>query len=137
MVRASEAEAQMSLFDNPFDMMCKRATKKYEDPKAWQNQFYRMVTSEIDDSLFQPLFKEGWMGEPNALIRRRICDYAGETGENLMERCFERLTAFHVSKFRIQSKAVRMDRKLKLQEEEGKEELKKFFPMFKKSANIV
>ena len=49
MVRASEAEAQMSLFDNPFDMMCK----------------------------------------------------------------------------------------LKLQEEEGKEELKKFFPMFKELENIV
>lgn len=41
----------MSLFDNPSDMMCKRAAKKYEDPKAWQNQFYRMVTSEIDESL--------------------------------------------------------------------------------------
>ena len=164
MFRASETEPQMSLFDNPSDMMCKRAAKKYEDPKAWQNQFYRMVTSEIDESLFQPLFKEGRMGAPNAsirrlvamsvlkegfgcsdeelmekcdydlltrralgllkmedacpsldtyyLFRRRICDYADETGENLMERCFERLTAFQASKFKIQGKAVRMDSKL-------------------------
>ena len=59
--RASETEPPMNLFDNPSDMMCKRAAKKYEDPKAWQNQFYRMVTSEIDESLFQPLFKEGRM----------------------------------------------------------------------------
>ena len=72
MFRASETEPQMSLFDNPSDMMCKRAAKKYEDPKAWQNQFYRMVTSEIDESLFQPLFKEGRMGAPNASIRRLV-----------------------------------------------------------------
>ena len=39
MFRANETEPQMSLFDNPSDMMCKRAAKKYEDPKAWQNQF--------------------------------------------------------------------------------------------------
>ena len=62
MFRASETEPQMSLFDNPSNMMCKRASKKYEGPKAWQNQFYRMVTLEIDESLFQPLFKEGRMG---------------------------------------------------------------------------
>ncbi|MBR5664806.1 MAG: hypothetical protein IKX13_03545, partial [Bacteroidales bacterium] len=30
----------------------------------------------------------------------------------LMERCFERLTAFQASKFKIQGKAVRMDSKL-------------------------
>ena len=123
-----------------------------------------MVTLEIDESLFQPLFKEGRMGAPNAsirrlvamsvlkegfgcsdeelmekrdydlltrkalglikmedtctsldtyyLFRRRICDYADETGENLMERCFERLTAFQSSKFKIQGKAVRMDSEL-------------------------
>jgi len=40
------------------------------------------------------------------VIRRRICDYADETGKNLMERCFERLTSFQASKFKIQVKAV-------------------------------
>ena len=39
MFRASETEPPMNLFDNLSDMMCKRAAKKYDDPKAWQNQF--------------------------------------------------------------------------------------------------
>lgn len=50
MFRETTANTQMSLFDNPADLMGKRAVKKYEDPKAWFNQFY-------------------------ALVRRRICDY--------------------------------------------------------------
>ena len=92
MFRASETEPQMSLFENPSDMMCKRAAKKYEDPKAWQNLFYRMVTLEIDESLLQPLFKEGRMDVPNASIRRLVAmsvlkEGLGCSDEDLMEKC--------------------------------------------------
>ena len=159
-----ETNLQLSLFDNPADLMGKRAVKKYEDPKAWFNQFFALVTSQIDEMVFMPLFKKGNMGAPTAsirqlvamsilkegfgcsdedlvekcdynlltrkalglvrmegeasfidtyyLLRRRICEYADLTGENLMETCFSRLTKFQASKFRISGKSVRMDSKL-------------------------
>ena len=37
MFRETNTNTQMSLFDNPADLMGKRAVKKYEDPKAWFN----------------------------------------------------------------------------------------------------
>ena len=164
MFRETNTNTQMSLFDNPADLMGKRAVKKYEDPKAWFNRFYELVTSQIDESVFKPLFKAGNMGAPTAsirqivamnilkegfgcsdedliekcdydlltrralglirledeapsidtyyLLRRRICDYADATGENLMETCFSRLTKFQAAKFKISGKSVRMDSKL-------------------------
>lgn len=164
MFRETDIDTQMSLFDNPADLMGKRAAKKYEDPKAWFNQFFGLVTSQIDESVFKPLFKEGNMGAPTAsirrlvamsilkegfgcsdedliekcdydlltrkalglvkmedeapsldtyyLFRRRICDYADATGENLMETCFSRLTGFQAAKFKISGRAIRMDSKL-------------------------
>lgn len=164
MFRETDIDTQMSLFDNPSDLMGKRAAKKYEDPKAWFNQFFGLVTSQIDESVFKPLFKEGNMGAPTAsirrlvamsilkegfgcsdeeliekcdydlltrkalglvkmedeapsldtyyLFRRRICDYADATGENLMETCFSRLTGFQAAKFKISGRAIRMDSKL-------------------------
>lgn len=72
MFRETETNPQMSLFDNPADLMGKRAVKKYEDPKAWFNQFFALVTSQIDETVFTPLFKEGNMGAPTASIRRLV-----------------------------------------------------------------
>ena len=46
------------------------------------------------------------------LFRRRICEDADVTGENLMETCFSKLTGFQAAKFKISGKAVRMDSKL-------------------------
>ena len=92
MFRETDTNTQMSLFDNPADLMGKRAVKKYEDPKAWFNQFYELVTSQVDESVFKPLFKEGFGCSDEApsldtyyLLRRRICDYADATGEKFRE----------------------------------------------------
>ncbi|MCQ2149691.1 MAG: transposase [Bacteroidales bacterium] len=46
------------------------------------------------------------------LLRRRICEYADLTGENLMETCFSHLAKFQASKFKISDRSVRMDSKL-------------------------
>jgi IS5 family transposase len=46
------------------------------------------------------------------LLRRRICDHEKQTGENLMERCFESLTHSQIAQFKISGKSVRMDSKL-------------------------
>ena len=164
MFRETDADIQMSLFDNPADLMGKRAAKKYDDPKVCFNQFFALVTSRVDESVFKPLFKEGNMGAPTAslrrlvamsvlkegfgcsdeglverldydllsrkalgliriedeapsidtyyLFRRRICEYAEATGENLMETCFSRLTGFQAAKFKISGRAIRMDSRL-------------------------
>ncbi len=163
MFRETDTDAQMSLFENPVDFMGKRAAKKFDDPKSWFNQFHSLVTAQVDENVFRPLFKEGVMGAPTASVRRlvammalkegfgcsdeelmekcdydlltrralglqmhdeapsidtyycfrrRICEYADRTGENLMETCFSRLTGLQAAKFKIGGRAVRMDSKL-------------------------
>jgi hypothetical protein len=49
-----------------------RALKKYGDPKAWHNQFYELVTCNINEDAFKPLFKEGNMGRGNASISQLV-----------------------------------------------------------------
>lgn len=92
MFRETDTNTQMSLFDNPADLMGNRAVKKYEDPKAWFNQFYELVTSQVDESVFKPLFKEGNMGAPTASIRQLVAMNILEEGfgcsdEDLIEKC--------------------------------------------------
>ena len=53
-------------------MMRGRALKKYDDPKAWHNQFYELVTSNIDEDKFKPLFKDGNLGRGNASISQLV-----------------------------------------------------------------
>ena len=77
MFRETDTNTQMSLFDNPADLMGKRAVKNYEDPKAWFNQFYELVTSQVDESVFKPLFKEGFGCSDEDLIEK--CDYDLQT----------------------------------------------------------
>ena len=49
----------MSLFDSTTDLMGNRTVNKYEDPKFRFNQFFALVTSQIDETVFMPLFKDG------------------------------------------------------------------------------
>ena len=91
MFRETDANPQMSLFDNPVDLMGKRAAKKYDDPKAWFNQFFALVTSQVDESVFKPLFKEGNIGAPTASIRRLVAmsvlkEGFGCSDEDLLEK---------------------------------------------------
>ena len=53
-------------------MLRGRALKKYDDPKAWQNQFYELVTNNIDEDAFKPLFKDSNMGRSNASISQLV-----------------------------------------------------------------
>ena len=70
MFRKSETSSQLDMFTSPEMHLCKRASKKYNDPKAWQNQFYNLITSKIDESPFEVLFPEGKKsGRPNAPVR--------------------------------------------------------------------
>ena len=57
---------EATLFESPSNLMRGRAQKKYDDPKAWHNQFYELVYNNIDEDAFTPLFKDSGMGRPNA-----------------------------------------------------------------------
>lgn len=63
---------ETTLFESPSNLLRGRALKKYDNPKAWQNQFYELVTSNIDEDVFKPLFKDGNMSRSNASISQLV-----------------------------------------------------------------
>lgn len=112
MFRETDTDIQMSLFDNPADLMGKRAAKKYDDPKAWFNQFFALVTSQVDESVFKPLFREGNMGAPTASIRRLVAmsvlkEGFGCSDEDLVEKLdYDLLSRKALGLIRIDSKLI-------------------------------
>ena len=93
MFRKTDATEQLDLFTSPSNVMGKRAVKKYTDPNSWHNQFFKLVTSRIDEEPFRVLFPEGEKdGRPNAPIRVLVAmsvlkDGFGCSDESLFERC--------------------------------------------------
>lgn len=63
---------ESTLFESPSNLLRGRASKKYDDPKAWHNQFYELVTCNIDEDAFKPLFKSSGLGRSNASIRQLV-----------------------------------------------------------------
>ena len=63
---------ELTLFESPSNLMRGRALKKYDDTEAWHNQFYELVTSNMDEDKFKPLFKSGNMGRGNASISQLV-----------------------------------------------------------------
>ena len=49
MFKKTDSSPQYDLFSTPSTQLGKRSSKKYDDPTAWHNQFYRNVTSQIDE----------------------------------------------------------------------------------------
>jgi len=91
MFRKTRKEQQMDLFYSPSNLLGKRAFKKYDDPKAWQNIFYKEVTSRIDESIFLVLFDRS-NGAPNASVCRLVAmmllkEGYGCSDEQLFEKC--------------------------------------------------
>ena len=81
----------MDLFYSPTNLLGKRALKKFEDPKAWQNIFYKEVTSIIDEDTFSVLFNES-NGAPNASVCILVAmmllkEGYGCSDEQLFEKC--------------------------------------------------
>ncbi|MDD4689560.1 MAG: transposase [Eubacteriales bacterium] len=98
MFRKSYTEPQLDMFTAPSMQLGKRAFKKYTYPKAWHNQFFKLVTLKIAEDTFAPLFKQGNMGAPNASIRALVAmsilkEGFGCSDEDLFEKCeFDLLT---------------------------------------------
>lgn len=92
MFKKTSANPQYDMFSTPSTQMGKREAKKYDDPAAWHNRFYANVTSQIDETIFAPLFKQGNMGAPNASIRviigmSIIKEGFGCSDEDLFDKC--------------------------------------------------
>ena len=92
MFRKTDTTPQLDLFTAPSNILPKRAQEKYTDEKAWHNQFFKLVTSQIDEESFRPLFEETKMGAPNASIRILVAmsilkEGFGCSDEDLFEKC--------------------------------------------------
>ena len=99
MFKKTDPNPQLDMFTSPSMQLTHRAAHKYTDPKSWHNQFFRFVTSKIDEELFKPLFPEGKKsGRPNASIRILVAmsilkEGFGCSDEDLFEKCeFDLLT---------------------------------------------
>ena len=92
MFRKTESTLQLDLFTAPGNILPRRAQKKYTDEKAWHNQFFKLVTSRIDEESFRPLFEATTMGAPNASVRILVAmsilkEGFGCSDEDLFEKC--------------------------------------------------
>lgn len=92
MFRKTDTNPQLDLFSAPGNILPKRAQRKYTDEKAWHNQFFKLVTSQIDEESFRPLFEETRMGAPNASIRILVAmsilkEGFGCSDDDLFEKC--------------------------------------------------
>ncbi len=72
MFKVTGHNKQLNLFGNVSMNLTGRASRKYDDPDAWHNQFYELVTSKVDESVFRPLFKDGNMGAPTKGLCRLV-----------------------------------------------------------------
>ena len=74
MFKKTATNPQLDMFASPVMQLCNRASRKYTDPKAWHNMFYRLYTCKVDEELFKCLFPEGKKsGRPTASIRVLVC----------------------------------------------------------------
>lgn len=107
--------AELDIFTSPSSLLGKRAAKKYDAPAAWHNMFFKLVTSQIDESVFQPLFKDNGMGAPNAPIRILVAmsilkEGFGCSDEDLFEKCeFDMLTRKAIGLVNLDTAAPSID----------------------------
>lgn len=99
MFKKTDPNPQLDMFTSPTMQLGARASKKYTDPNAWHNQYFRMYTSKIDEERFKVLFPEGKKsGRPTASIRVLVSmswlkEGFGCSDEELFEKCeFDLLT---------------------------------------------
>jgi hypothetical protein len=68
MFKKTDNAQQASLFRSPSELLSKRSTRKYADPKAWHNVFRQHVMGNIDEAIFAPIFNSK-AGAPNYSVR--------------------------------------------------------------------
>lgn len=68
MFRKSQT-SQLELFESPSNLLSKRASKKCDNPKAWHNQFFKLVNSQVNEDNFAPLFKDTLRGASESILK--------------------------------------------------------------------
>ena len=117
MFRKTDNTPQLDMFENVANHLSKRGAKKYDDPNGWHNQFYKLVTSKIDEEVFSPLFTSGSgrTGAPNASVRQLVAlsilkEGFGCSDEDLFEKCeFDLLTRKALGLVQLGDKVVSLD----------------------------
>jgi hypothetical protein len=97
MFKESQESTPQDLFSSVAQNLNGSKLKELEDGNGWQNQFYREVTSRIDESVFKPLYAEKY-GRPNASARILTAmillkEGQGWTDAQLYENCRYNLKA--------------------------------------------
>jgi len=92
MFKKSSTARQLDLFTTPSSFMCKRESKQYDDELEWHSQFFRNVTSQVDEEVFRPLYTEKHFGAPTKHIRQLVAmnilkEGAGCADEQMFENC--------------------------------------------------
>ena len=91
-------------------MMILKEGEGYSDLKLFENCHFNLLTRKslglvnIDDSL--PTESTYY------LLRKRIADYHKETGIDLFESCFKKITEKQIIEFEVSGQSIRMDSKL-------------------------
>lgn len=99
MFKKTDENRQLNIFSTPETYLGSRASKNYQDPNGWHNMSFRMVTSRIDEYIFQVLFLKGKKaGRTVSSIRVLVAmsilkEGFGCSDEELFEKCeFDILT---------------------------------------------
>lgn len=89
MYKKSLPSTSPSLFEGYTQYMKGKRLNNLEDPLAWQNVFYKEITSKIDEDIFSPLYSTG-QGRVNAPIRILVSMLILKEGNNWTdEQLFE------------------------------------------------
>lgn len=92
MFRKTDPHIQLDIFSSTAEMLSEREVKYYTDEKAWFNQFFRLITSRIDEEMFAVLFKSTTVGAPSASVRVLVAlclmkEILGCSDEEMMDKC--------------------------------------------------
>lgn len=66
---------ETTLLEPPSNLMHGTTLKQYNDPMAWHNQFFEVVTSNLDEENFKPLFKVVNMCRGTRKVQQRGSEY--------------------------------------------------------------
>ncbi len=100
MFKKSTTTKQLDFFSSPSGLMCVHESRKYDDPAAWHNKFYREVTCNIDEEILRPLFakerEDGKYGRPNAPIRILIAMSILKEGCGCSDKTLYEICCFNI-----------------------------------------
>lgn len=68
MYKKSRISTPLNLFDSYSQQMSGSKLTKLEDLSGWHNQFFKEITSQIDEDIFSVLYHSN-NGRPNAPVR--------------------------------------------------------------------